>query len=493
MSSKLLSLQQLLKSLSIFEVSMLKQQLVQSESCLVDLFQTLQAHLNSSAEELQQVFAHRDCAPLNLCSDALLAIVLKVLSTVKISTQDVVREKIANIRCLYEKKQFDLCITFIEEAQQIALENDLLQELSELFEWTEVLMQYNLYITTSSTTFAKQRLLVYEKLVNYWQYKLLSLSTTARSESANMRIDYTKRLKVLLQDPLLKSEDNALSVRAKILYNTIICNISQSLENYEDLHKSYKRLLDLYSENDNYIVQNWQSYISVIDNFAQISIYLKQYDDALIISDLLKQMDRLYDFVNDNHLTYDLLARAYYIDLQIYKKTANDAQILATITEAEQCLQQADSPIRNDYKISLFYEIAESLFWFDMPQDALIYLHKLSDITNNTNTSYVIYGKLLELLVLHRLGEMEELKTRLPQSKQSLRENRILSRYETLFIDFISKLAACKTKQDQYVTYKEYALLFRSIMDSFKFDNYFNITAWLEKQINSVDENEAVA
>ena len=95
-------------------------------------------------------------------------------------------------------------------------------------------------------------------------------------------------------------------------------------------------MLDLYSENDNYIVQNWQSYISVIDNFAQISIYLKQYDDALIISDLLKQMDRLYDFVNDNHLTYDLLARAYYIDLQIYKKTANDAQILATITEAEE-------------------------------------------------------------------------------------------------------------------------------------------------------------
>jgi len=493
MSSKLLSLQQLLKSLSIFEVSMLKQQLVHGDSCLIELFQTLQVHINSSAVELQQVFAQRDCAPLSLCLDALLAIILKILSTVKASTQDVVREKIANIRYLYEKKQFDLCATFIEEAQQIALENDLLQELSELFEWAETLMQYNLYTITNNTTFAKQRLLVYEKLVNYWQYKLLSLSTTARSESANMRIDYTKRLKVLLQDPLLKSEDNALSVRAKILYNTIICNISQSLENYGDLHKSYKRLLDLYSENDNFIVQNWQQYISVIDNFAQISIYLKHYDDALIISDLLKQMDRLYDFVDNNHLTYDLLVRAYYIDLQIYKKTDNNSQILATITEAEQCLQQADSPIRNDYKISLFYEIAENLFWLDMPQNALIYLHKLSEITNNTTIVYVIYGKLLELLVLHRLGEMQELQTRLPQTKQSLRENRILSRYETLFIDFISKLAACKNKQEQHTIYKNYALLFRSIMDSFKFDNYFNITVWLEKQISIIDEKEAVA
>lgn len=493
MYNQLLQLQQLIKSLSIFEHNMVKQDLSHADPFLINLYNILYMNFDKSDEELVKVFDNNDLGRLDLSIDKLLSIILKVLGAVKATVQDVVREKINNIRCLYEKKQFNLCISLLEDAQKMALANDLLQELSELFEWTEILTQYNLYSIVNSSVFAQQRLSVYEKLVNYWQYKLLSLSTTTRSEAINMRIDYTKRLKILLQDPLLKSEDNALSVQAKILYNTIICNVSQNLENYPELHKSYKRLLDLYSENDNYIAQNWQSYISVIDNFAQISIYLKCYDDALVISDLLKQMDRLYDFVNDNHLNYDLQTRAYYIDLQIYKKMANQAQISATIAQAEQCLAQADSPIRKDYKTSLFYEIAENLLWSDMPQKALIYLHKLSDISDNFNSSYTIYGKLLELLILHQLGEMEILKTKLPQTKQYLRANRILSSYENLFIDFINKLINCKTAEEQSVIYDEYALLFRSIMETSKYDNYFNIADWIVGQINKSEKAGAVA
>ncbi len=419
-----------------------------------------------------------------------LELLLGILASRNKNVQQKIRTNIANIRVLYEHHQFDLCSQLIETTRQIILDNDEFESLNDLLQWDKILTLYNTQHQKDINKVIRGQTAICQQMVNLWQYRELSLKTIEWDGNVIVRGDRVKRFKRLLNLPLLKDENEALSTTAKLLHHTICTSLHRSLENYPQAHAHYKRMLEIY-QHTQLNESRWEAFVATINNYANISLFLKWYDDALMVSDMLKQYPRIYPFIANRNMESDIFIRAYFIEIQVYKETLEFEKGMALLPLINEHLSKPNQPIKSMYRMGIIYEMAELSFLCGNYEATLQYLKSLFNFNLQINTDSQIMGKMLELLTYVELNKIKDLKKNIASTKSYMKQNNIKSRYEVLFVDLMEKIAACypqdETDNIQISTavYQEYLDLFKSINHLIEEDAYFDLVSWLAAKVQN--------
>ena len=391
-----------------------------------------------------------------------------------------------SVNNLYKKKQYGLCITLLNEARKIATEYEMLLELDTILYFEQILAGYNVSGGRTAKTILADQLNIRKQLANLYRYSILNLKASEVEGSIIIKgKSRNSRLKQLLKDPLLRSEETAYSNESKLIYNSVKANIYYDLEEYQLAQKHYKRILEVYRSNPTYIKVNFYGYIAIANNFAGISIFIKRYEDALSIAAELKQLEEEFDFVKGFNLYDELQVRAYYIEMEVYVAQLQLDNAMAIVPKVEKHLFNSRTPVKILYKVGILYQIAEMLFILEKYSKTLKYIARLYEYDHpQLGVDMQTKGRLLELLIYEELGLTDQSREGIIFLKKYLKENKIQSRYITLFVDLIQLLSEETSESRKIIIYEEYLDLFTALKPSLsQQDAYFDIIPWLRSKL----------
>ncbi|MGB1205533.1 MAG: hypothetical protein ACPG5B_07805 [Chitinophagales bacterium] len=459
-----------------------------AKSPLKQLFQHFVQHKNEDIEEanLKTTLSEPNLIDLAKVYQILYQQLLTFLNKKRHSVVDEVHENLKSIQTLYELKQFSLCYQLLAETHTLAIENELFEAIHEILIWERTLTYYNTgYQKDIEQTF-RTTISVCQKLSNLWQYRELHLKVQELDGNVVVRGDRAKRLKYFLQDRLLQQAESAKSINARLLHHTICATIHRNLEDYPKAHYHYQSLVELYNERAAAdIERKWEAYLATINNYANISLFLKHYQDALLVSDMLKQLHRIYAFVAENNLETDLFIRAYFIEIQVYKERLEIEKALQLLPIIKQFIDKKDAPIKTMYKIGIVYEVAEVLFINNNFDKSIIFLKQIANLSKlQTDNDAYIMSLMLKLLIFVEQKDLKNLEKHTQKTKQYLKAHRINSRYEILFINLMEDvLYHYNSGFDTHKMFEEYIALFTAIQPFVEENIYFDITSWLQSKI----------
>lgn len=472
-------LKQLIHRLSAEEQQHIARSLAILDSALLSLFEGILHNHPIEAAAGDQLF---------LLSSKILQII-----HIKHAENDVIENihtYLLGVKHFFKQKNYTLCANLLEEAEALAIENDLLKERGDILEWKKTLVTFGLSDRFSYQQIVHEQQSLCEKMSNYWQYVALNLKSEVISSTSLSNVELTKRSRLLSNDFLLLDENNALSTSSKILYHNIISTIARNINDYEQVYKSHKAMLDIYGQNDFYINAHWYPYLNVLNNFANTSIRIKEYDEALVVSDLLKQMYRLYDFVDQNNLNTDLLVLAYLIDLRVYKHTADIEKSLLILPEVLVLIEEEEIlKINNANYFNLLYEVAEIYFWKEKYDKSLLYLDKIVQLKRDHTQDMM--AQLLRTLVYMAENRAEEAQKMAIDIRQIILLHRTQSHYATLFANFVGRFYNVKTQHEKIDICRDYLLFFETTA-AYKADAYYvDMLRWLKQQIAVLESQGA--
>ncbi|GEM_PF-1788662 len=399
---------------------------------------------------------------------------------------------LAQIQVLFERNQMQYYTDLIARAKAIAQQHFLLPELEKILQFEQKLLEnFNdnaTYDAQSKTLFYEQSQL-YEQLNNLWAYKELYLKVSNWGYLASVKTDRVKWLMHIVDHPLLQSERAAYSLNARVLYHSIKAIIFKNSDKPREAFVHTKALMELFYQHADYAEIEWNAFLAALQQHADMALQLHYYDDALMVSDFLKQIDAIYHFANIHQLQSDLRIRALLIELRYYKETVLFTNALNLIAVIDDILQRDIATLTNAYYTThILAEIAQVLFISGNFEQLMVYINKIYGMAEVCpDIAIQMQAQMLHALAMYETGNtgtiMAEQVTRM---KQFFKDNHISLRFETLFIDMVKKMGLQQTNTAQAITVlQNYAILFDAVRANK--DTYFHllIMAWIESKLQN--------
>ncbi len=414
-------------------------------------------------------------------------LVFEVVNRNWIAPSDVVRFYIKSLKVLTEKRQFTICTSILEKIKHL-IEKYSLQEFRNDYHYFEKLLINYGYLDKPFYESERDHIQHCKEMANLWEYRSLNLQVMEHGGRIIVRGDRGKRMQYFLQNELLQDESKALSFNAKLLYNAICGSIYRSRFSYQKAAKHYLRMIELYQSKPLFINLKWTPYLAVINNYANITLILRDYSEAMKMVKLLKDLAQEKKGVEDNEVSIDLLVRAYFIEIQVYKETLQLDDASKLIPEIELCLNNNENSVKVMYRIGMWYELALISMYQEKYEEALAYTERIfnyqKSLLNFTDVHIMSY--LLRLIVFVDLEQYKELDESIKKVKVFIKEKKIKSRYEILMVDFFEKIVQAKPKKssDLKEVQEEYLELFNTISSFVDEDNYFDTISWLEAKLS---------
>lgn len=176
---------------------------------------------------------------------------------------------IQQIEILVSKQLYDSAGKLIHKAEKLAEENHLFQYLINIFIWKRKLMVLELNqqeLDNYGSSLYLKEIQCADKHKNSIEYQKIavqvkSVLNTRRSTHDTITIEKTKKL---LQHPLLRSEDRALSYPAKFQYHVILGDIYSVLKNDTKSLSCYKTSLSYFETAQTNVNEHIAVYFKII-------------------------------------------------------------------------------------------------------------------------------------------------------------------------------------------------------------------------------------
>ncbi len=425
-----------------------------------------------------------DTMTINQC----LEVILNGLNYPRTDTAEEVQQKIRWIKLLFDKRQFDIALGLLNDLKERADQYNFIDVQKEILYFEKMFILHG-YLDKSVEHNNHEQIRHCETMTNIWEYRKLNFQAMEYEGRVIVRGDRGKRLSQLLKNPLLQDESKALSFDAKMIYNAICASIYRNQRDYNRAAGHYKRMIELYNSKPYYIKLKWTAYLGVVNNFANIALFLKQYDEALKLSDQLKNLVEELTFIQNLGYKHDVFIRAYFIEIQVYNEKLELEKASQLIPKINKCLEE-DANTKLMYRLGILQEIAYTAYY---QQDYDLTLSILDRLLSNKQSiknliDIHIMSMILKLLIYIESGQYEYLESNTHLVKKFIREKKIKTRYEILAVDFVESFLKSETQNAATVSQicQEYHNIFLTILPLIEDDAYFDIISWMEAQIEGV-------
>lgn len=403
---------------------------------------------------------------------------------------------------LYKKTLYDQCIKQLSSTKKIAEKYERHSIILQILQMEKLLMEKDNYSGKTDeeiVAILEEDRLVEHKQRNFnefWNLKsrlfmLLNKHGKVRNK------EELQRFKKIIDNTLLKQEEEALSLEARYLFHHIYSAYYFATGDYNKSYKHLEKNLKHIESNTIYFKQEPNIYFSVLTNIIYIASQLKKFPEVFMFLEKLRDIPETLDTKGNEDLEVKLFSSSLSIELTLHVQTGDFEKAVALIPEIDQGLKKFEgriNPLRKGY---FYLNIAISLFGVEKYNLALKYLNKIiNDPQIEESQDLYCIARILNLIIHIELHNDELIPYSFRSTLRFLNTRNRVYKFETVFLDFISDI--CKLKNEKRLP-EIYSSLEKKLLEIKKdtFEKpvfeYFDFISWAQGKKRKVPFGKIVA
>lgn len=389
---------------------------------------------------------------------------------------------------LFDKRQYHLCISLLNQAKSVAEKFGFLNQLVSIVELEHNLEQLGVLVTKQST--ANDYIYYSDLADNYNQYlalkfKLPLMSLTVHNP-ASRRADF-----YLLEHKLLQNDSCPKSIVAKFLYYEIKSKLYFMLENYEQAATNMKGLFRLYENNPHYLELRPEvgRYITAMSNFVKLKQKLnKNIDDAIDNIKWFRNLGERFGFIDKQGYVGALYVYSYSQEVDFYYQFAEFDKILALIPEVTAFFKDEYQEVALLKKYMTYNFFAKTLFINEFYKEALKWVdYILKKWQKQVGSDLKADAMLLKMIIYLELENYTALRNTIIEIQQYFTDAHRRIQHEQLTLELFKAIAA-QPNADRILEYQNYRLWINAVIEE-EFtkhkSNMFDIVSWIDSKLEN--------
>jgi hypothetical protein len=407
------------------------------------------------------------------------------------------RSMIEEIIILYDKRLFKQCIKIIDKAKELATSNEQTLQLIELNLLEE---KVNLEVLNLDKFEKKlnesldEEIKLLDKQKNTAEYRNLYnriILINKKIKEARTE-EELKQFEVIIEHPLLKSFESALSFDAKNYFYLIYLNYNHAKGDNNECLSIAQKQLKLLESYPRKIQEKPRMYIAALNNVLLSQIHLHSYNDFDKTLSKLRSIPTKSASVEAN-----IFVSSYIFEMVMYLDSGEFTQSAAVRENILEGLKNYHDKINVIEEITLLYNLFYSYFGTGEYNKALGIINKLLN-EYHKDLRYDIQSavRILNLILHYELGNSRLLEYNAVSAYRFLYKSKRLYKLENIVLDFIrKKMHHIYTPKDEIEAFTELRKEFIALKDDpyeKKAFEYFDYISWLDSRIEKRSFEEIV-
>ena len=402
---------------------------------------------------------------------------------------------------LYKKGLYGQSQKLLDSGKKLAYKYDKHTSLLEIFMWEKLLIEKDNYENVDDdeleammheNTRITKMIEVYN---DFWGIKSRLFHILNKRGKARTEEGLTK-LKSIIDDTLLNREPEHLFHQSKYLYNHIYSAYYFGVGDYSNSFKYLKANVDHIEANLDKFQEEPNIYFSILTNIVYVSSQVKDFKAVFFYLKKLRELPETMEIKNNEDLEIKLFSSANSIELTIYFLTGEFEKGLQIIPQIETGLALYENQLNSVRKAFFYFNIAIIYFGAKKYNDALKWTNRLlNDIDISQSLDIYCFGQLVNLMIHIELNNKNLLPYALRSTQRYLSTRNRYFKFETSFLDLISKLMKSPDEIAANEQYEVFLDKMRELegdqLESSAFE-YFDFISWAEAKASGRDFGEIV-
>ncbi len=406
------------------------------------------------------------------------------------------QQMIREVELLFYKTLTQQAQKVLQRAKKQAYEYERFKVVLELLDWEKKLINSTLYAAHGSEEM--ERLHKEEKLIlktlneeaDSW-YKLVQCNVHLKMQG--FRSPKSKEhIEGVLNDPLLASDSNSLSTKARLgLYDAL----AYYYEAQVDYGRSYvfrKKIYQIWREQHG----NHQKYfarqeVSFLNHYMVACQYSYQFEELDELLKYAKQLpEELGSYANEE-IRQVLFQSIFYIESNMLCSGGRYQEGLEMVEREQKQLDYYLPKLNKIFQSGFLYNLAHMHFGAQNYDRALDYVNELLDLKSDPRQFYFnMAASMFSIIVHFELGNDEILSSLVRSTKRKIKDREHRKKGETLLLNFFKKVPSFITFDTVMIAEltKLKHDLTRVLEDPYekRAIDYFNYLGWIESKLTGV-------
>jgi hypothetical protein len=413
------------------------------------------------------------------------------------STEAVIYRWLQHVQILFNKGLYKQASRLLNKIEALAYEKEDYSTLFKVVGWDRRLL-----LTASMTHESESEIknlntkeLTYSRMhANLQQYltlwDVMTLELKINGLYPRTKNDL-KKIKELIQSPVMKNERMPLSNSAREMYYNIIGFYEFCRANYKSAMLNFEKRLIVLEQTPANIAEQPVNYIAAINNILICQIELIDITGFYANISKLRSLPAKYSsFKNSSTTMLRIFSRSYSNEILMCIKTLNYEKAFSLTNTVEKGVHQYEEHMAVSVKIEFYYSFALLYFISGNKKKSLFWLNKIFIITNNiARQDTEAFANILFLIIHYEKGDSEGLAYAIKSTYRYLYKHKRIYGFETVLLEYLRKglPKADKPKAiiNSFITLKtKMEKVFQNPFDKNAL-TYFDFISWLDSKIEN--------
>jgi hypothetical protein len=392
------------------------------------------------------------------------------------------------VEILFNKSLYDESKKFLNKAKRIARKYERHTFLIEIHKWEKRLIEKDSYAGWSLDEIMNMRdddCKLIQKMDNYTEFwniksRLMLLLNQKGKVRDNTELD---NFKTIIDNTLLKNEENALSYETRYLYYQIYSAFYFGTGNYGKSYDFIRKHLELIEEHSELFREEPNKYFSALSNIIYLCTQLRKYNEIPLYLEKLKSIPEGNVKMNED-LAIKLFSSTYSAELSLYMQTGEfekAIELVDVINEGFEKYKGKISKIRESY---FRFTISQVYFATGNYSSAIKWINQLmNDQDIDDSQDIHCMARIFNLIIHLEAGNDELVSYTIRSTQRYLNKRNRIYKFETIFLSFINKFLKAtdfKNKKESYQALrKELMKISKDPFEKSVFE-YFDFISWVE-------------
>ena len=390
-----------------------------------------------------------------------------------------------SIRVLFKRSHYEECKEILQKAKKLAYKYESYVSILETLRWEKQIAYAQIdvaFLDRELHRIDEEEKECLHHLRNLSDYKniffemliLIKKDHLVRSENQ------IKNLQSIINNPLLKNIDNALSHQAQILFYRIWGIYQHSTQNFNQYHTVCLQTIELMESKPYLLKEDVSEYIAMLSNYTMSCGLLRNYD--AVNTCLVK-----FKSIRPNTLDDEVKIHRHYYTHKFF--------LCIYTGEFEEGLEELERHLKASKKFdkqffesnSFYFQYFYIAFGAGDYERALEYLNHWLDLSNNIERKDLqSIARILNLITHYEMGNNLLLESLLRSTYRYQKKQGHIFKFEKKMVTFIGQLIKISNRPEKRNAFtelkKDFEQLSNDPVEKIMF-RYFDVIAWMESKI----------
>lgn len=415
--------------------------------------------------------------------------IINYLTEYKTSYESKIIKWLDEMEGLFNKRLYKASYYYLENSYNLASTYEDFEKLDKLLKWKKRFLGIGIETESTREELDEALLTVRIKAANYWQYKILnSKFMDGRTKIYATEEDKLKILEELEKDPLLASEENALSITAKMHFHEVGAMLSMEFNDFVAAKNHWKSMIDYFQNNAQFIHKKIRPYVYIIHNYLNLCLILKHLKEMEAGIEVLEQLPKRFPHLISKNLYEDIRLKTYSHKFNLFSKKNQFYKCFKMIPQADRFLSTAKLPVNPSVIAVMNFEMAVVLHLYDKYEKAVQKLDKVLEQENDgLLKNFKVTANSLKLICLIDLESLYLLEKTLIATKEFYEINQIKSKLHLTIAKLAGEILVNVDPIERHGIFEKYLYKIEDMAytdDKHVRFNQYEIKRWLESKIS---------